>query len=153
MAQTDIKHDIKVLNSLIETTLDSADGYRQAADKAANSQYKILFQQWSVERRRVATDLQSQVRTLGGNPEDDGSILAAAHRTFLKLRDSVTGDDQSVVNEVERGEDFIKAKYEAALKDDELSTTARDVVTRAYTSVRSGHDQARDLKKSLQARH
>ncbi|MET0987789.1 MAG: PA2169 family four-helix-bundle protein [Steroidobacteraceae bacterium] len=151
MAQASTNHDIKVLNALIETTLDSADGYRQAADNAGNSQYKILFQQWSVERRKVAGDLQNEVRSLGGKAEDDGSILAAAHRTFLKLRDSVTGDDQSVVNEVERGEDFIKAKYEEALKDGELSTTARDAVGRAFSSVRSGHDQARDLKRSLKS--
>ena len=26
-------HDIKVLNGLIETTLDSADGYREAAEQ------------------------------------------------------------------------------------------------------------------------
>jgi uncharacterized protein (TIGR02284 family) len=153
MAELNPKHDIKVLNSLIETTLDSADGYRQAAENAGNSQYKILFQQWSVERRQVVSDLQGQVRNLGGNPEDDGSVLAAAHRTFLELKDSVTKDDESVVNEVERGEDFIKAKYEAALKDDELSPVARDSVSRAYKSVRSGHDQARNLKRSLQARH
>ena len=64
------------------------------------------------------------MRRLGGTPEDDGSILAAGHRMFLKLRDSVSGSDASVIDEVERGEDFIKAKYEAALKDDELSPAA-----------------------------
>jgi uncharacterized protein (TIGR02284 family) len=68
---------------------------------------------------------------------------------FLRLRDSVTKDgDESVVDEVERGEDFIKAKFEEALEDDELSAEARDAVTRAYTSIKSGHDQARNLKHS-----
>ena len=143
------KHDIKVLNSLIETTLDSADGYGQAAERAGNSSYKNLFQQWSTERRQVVNDLQGQVRVLGGTPDDDGSTLAAGHRMFLKLRDSVTKSDESVIDEVERGEDFIKAKYEEALEDDELSAQARDAVVRAYTSVKSGHDQARDLKHSF----
>ena len=146
-------HDIKILNSLIETTLDSADGYNQAASKAKNPQYKNLFQQWASERRQVVTELQSEVRTLGGNPEDDGSVLAAGHRTFLKLRDTVTGsDDTSVVDEVERGEDFIKAKYEEALEDEELSSEVRDAVVRAYGSVKTGHDQARNLKHALHGR-
>jgi uncharacterized protein (TIGR02284 family) len=143
------KHDIKVLNSLIETTLDSADGYGQAAERASNTSYKNLFQQWSTERRQVVNDLQGQVRVLGGTPDDDGSTLAAGHRMFLKLRDSVTKNDESVVDEVERGEDFIKAKYEAALEDEELSVSVKDAVVRAYTSIKSGHDQARNLKHSF----
>lgn len=144
-------HDIKILNSLIETTLDSSDGYRQAAEKATNARYRDLFQQWSTERRQVVSDLQGEVRVLGGTPDEDGSVLAAGHRMFLKLRDSVSksGSDESVVDEVERGEDFIKAKYEEALKDDDLSTSVRDAVVRAYASVKSGHDQARDLKRSI----
>ena len=151
MAEKD--HDIKILNSLIETTLDSADGYKQAATKAKNPQYKDLFQQFASERRQVVDELQSEVRSLGGNPEDDGSVLAAGHRAFLKLRDTVTGaDDTSVVDEVERGEDFIKAKYEEALEDDELSAHVRDCVVRAFGSVKSGHDRASSLKHQLHGR-
>jgi uncharacterized protein (TIGR02284 family) len=145
----DVKHDIKVLNSLIETTLDSADGYREAAEKTPISTHRDLFQRWATDRRQVVTELQGQVRTLGGKPDEDGSILAAGHRVFLKIRDSVTKGDDSVVDEVERGEDFIKAKYEDALGDDELSASVRDIVVRAYSSVRTGHDQARDLKRSV----
>jgi uncharacterized protein (TIGR02284 family) len=149
MATPSTNHDIKVLNSLIETTLDSADGYGQAAESASNTSYKNLFQEWSTERQRVATDLQGQIRTLGGKPDADGSALAAGHRMFLRLKDSVTKSDESVIDEVERGEDFIKAKFEEALEDHELSASVRDVVVRAYTSVKSGHDQARNLKHSF----
>jgi uncharacterized protein (TIGR02284 family) len=149
MAQPSTQHDIKTLNSLIETTLDSADGYGQAAERAANASYRNLFQEWSTERHRVATELQDQVRVLGGTPDTDGSVLAAGHRMFLKLRDSVTSSDEGVVDEVERGEDFIKAKYEAALEDEELSASVRDVLVRAYSSIKSGHDEARNLKHRL----
>jgi uncharacterized protein (TIGR02284 family) len=141
-------HDIKVLNSLIETTLDSADGYNRAASNAGASQYKSLFSQFADERRQVVSDLQGQVRVLGGTPEDDGSVLAAAHRKFLDLRDHLQKGDEAVINEVERGEDFIKAKYEDALEDEELSPEVRDAVVRAYGSVKSGHDQASQLKHS-----
>jgi uncharacterized protein (TIGR02284 family) len=143
------EHDIKVLNSLIETTLDSADGYSQAASNAGASQYQSLFAQFADERRQVVTDLQGQVRVLGGTPEDDGSVLAAAHRKFLDLRDHLTKGDEAVINEVERGEDFIKAKYEDALEDEELSPEVRDALVRAFSSVKAGHDQASHLKHSF----
>lgn len=148
----DVKHDIKVLNSLIETTLDSADGYREAAEKTKDASHRDFFQRWSTDRRQVVTDLQGQVRVLGGKPDEDGSILAAGHRVFLKIRDSISKNDDSVVDEVERGEDFIKAKFEDALEDEELSAGVRDIVVRAYSSVKAGHDQARDLKRAVHAK-
>ena len=140
-------HDIKVLNDLITTTLDSADGYSEAAKDAKNPAFKDLFGQWAEHRRQVVGELQEKVRTLGGQPEDDGSILASAHRAFLSIRDSLSKGDKSVVEEVERGEDFIKNKYEAALQDDELSEEVRPVLGRAYDSVIEGHAQARTLKQ------
>lgn len=145
-------HDIRVLNSLIETTLDSADGYREAASETDKANYKTLFEQRSFERQQVATDLQSTVRGLGGEPEDDGSILAKAHRAFLDVKHALLRDDQAVVNSVENGEDFIKAKFEKALEDSHVSATTKDAIQRAYTSVRSGHDEMRNLKHSLEAR-
>lgn len=150
MADTD--HDISTLNSLIATTLDSVDGYTEAAKDAENGGYGQLFIARATERRAVVSDLQAEVSRLGGTPEDDGTILAGAHRAFLNLKASVTGqDDAAIVNEVERGEDHIKAKFEEALKDDKLSPETRTVVESAFQSVKSGHDQMRDLKHGINA--
>ena len=69
---------------------------------------------------------------------------------FLDLKAKVTGqDDKAVVNEVERGEDHIKAKYESALADTDLSPATLAVIRKAYQSVREGHDQMSALKHSL----
>ena len=48
------KHDISTLNGLIETTLDSADGYAEAAKDAKSEQLISLFRARSGERRTVA---------------------------------------------------------------------------------------------------
>jgi uncharacterized protein (TIGR02284 family) len=88
------------------------------------------------------------VKTLGGDPDEDSSTLAAAHRVFLNLRDSFSKGDKSVVEEVERGEDYIMGKYEDALDDNDLSDTVRPVLSQAYESIVRGHDQARNLKHS-----
>jgi uncharacterized protein (TIGR02284 family) len=147
----DAHHDVHVLNSLIETTIDSVDGYEKAAQEAQNPQYRRIFEERAFERRRVCDDLRTEVTRMGGEVEDDGSTLAKAHRTFLKIRDAVMGgDDKQVIAEVERGEDFIKAKFEVAMRDDELTMTARETVTRAYDSVKSGHDQMSALKHGLE---
>ena len=143
-------HDIKILNSLIETTLDSADGYAEAAKDARSESLISLFRERSTERRQVASTLQQRVRLLGGDPEDDGTVLASAHRMFVNLRTSLTSNDnKAVVDEVERGEDHIKSKFEDAMKDKDVSPDTMSVITEVYASVRNGHDQMRDIKKAF----
>ncbi len=148
---TETSHDIRTLNGLIATTIDSVDGYTAAADEAESGRYADLFRARAAERRAVSETLRAEVTRLGGAPEDDGTILAGAHRAFLNLKAAVTGrDDKAIVNEVERGEDHIKAKFESALADTELSVPIRAAIQSAYRSVREGHDQMRDLKRSLE---
>ena len=144
-------HDIETVNDLIKTTIDSVDGYRSAAESADSGQFQSIFFERANERQRVAEDLRSYVQSLGAEPEDDGSILAGAHRAFMNLRDAVTGlDDNAIIAEVERGEDHIKAKFETALEDNNLGTETRTLISRNYDSVKSGHDQMRELKRSLE---
>ena len=149
---TDTSHDIRTLNGLIATTIDSVDGYRTSAQDVENPRFAELFTARASERSSVAEQLRAEVKRLGGNPEDDGTILAAGHRAFVNLKAAVTGrDDKAIVNEVERGEDHIKAKFESALKDDGLSPQCRTLVETAFGSVKAGHDEMSNLKHSLEA--
>ena len=92
------RHDIEVLNSLIETTIDSVDGYRRSAEEAKDHRFSSHFREWAGEREAVVARLRERVRELGGTPEEDGSLLAASHRQFLGLRDALTGrDDKAII--------------------------------------------------------
>ena len=85
--------DVSVLNGLIKTTLDSMKGYEDAAKDAESTQYATMFADFARDRAQVATNLQAQVRALGSEPEMDSSMLAAAHRTFMDLKQALTGKD------------------------------------------------------------
>lgn len=144
-------YDIDTVNGLIKTTIDSVDGYRAAGEDADSGQYQSIFFQRAQEREEVADRLQAYVRELGGNPVDSGSVAAGAHRAFMGLRDAITGaDDTAIIEEVERGEDLIKERFETALNDQDLSPETLSIVRECYSSVRQGHDQMRDLKHGLQ---
>jgi uncharacterized protein (TIGR02284 family) len=147
------KHErnIEVLNSLIQTTIDSVNGYEKAAEVADDTTLSDMFRQFAADRRDALETLRSQVRRLGGDPEDDGSMLAAAHRTFLDLRRYVQVDRNAAIMEVERGEDFIKTKYEDAIDDGDISEDVRDTISDCYDTVLRGHDAAYDLKRALGA--
>ena len=146
------QHDIKVLNSLIETTIDSVDGYRRSAAEASESRFAASFRDRASEREEVISRLRDRVRELGGTPEHDGSLLAAAHRQFLGLRDAITGsDDGAVIAEVDRGESYLNGKWETALQDDGLSEQTRSLIRECYQSVRAGHEQWEAVHKGMSA--
>jgi len=141
-----------ILKTLTSTLNDSVNGYRDAADNAEGSQFQQIFRDNASERERVAGELAGEVRRLGGTPDEDGTIMGKTHQAFLDLKAAVTGrDDKAIINEVERGEDYLKEKFEAALDDDKLTAESREIVERAYQSVRKGHDQISQLKHGLEA--
>ena len=153
MTDTSRQDEITTLNTLTTTLIDSVTGFEDAAANIeGSSRLQQLFRERASERRQVVEDLRAEVRRLGGNPEDDGSFLGKAHQRFLDLKSVVTGrDEQAIINEVERGEDYLKEKFEAALSSGHLSGESRAVVEQAFQSVRSGHDQISQLKHGMEA--
>jgi uncharacterized protein (TIGR02284 family) len=146
----DREDDIAILNELITSTIDSANGYERSAENVRGTTFEQLFREFAQERRQIVGRLQEHVRMLGGKPEDDGSLTANLHRRFEDLRVALSGnDDKAVIVEVERGEDHLKSRYQAALRDKKLSPQSRPVIEEAFQSVRAGHDQASELKHSL----
>src|SRR3954453_17452091 len=133
---------ISTLNTLIATTIDSINGYEDSARNIDNERFRENFRQRANERQEVVESLRAQVRRLGRNPEDDGSFMGKAHQRFEDLKAAITGrDEKAIINEVERGEDYLKEKFETALDDDDLSGDTRALVERCYQTIRAGHDQ------------
>jgi len=146
------KDNIATLNTLTATLIDSVEGYRDAAQNTESGRFQELFRQMSNDRSTCVEDLRAEVRRLGGDAEDDQSTMGSLHQRWLDLKAAITGrDDKAIINEVERGEDYLKAKFEAALKDDDLLGDSRSVVERAYQSVREGHDKVSALKHGMEA--
>jgi uncharacterized protein (TIGR02284 family) len=149
---SDRQDEISTLNTLISTLIDSVTGYEDAASNSDAGRFQQMFRERAGERQRVVEDLRSEVRRLGGNPEDDGSFMGKTHQRFLDLKAAITGrDEKSIIDEVERGEDYLKEKFETALNSGTLSGESRAAVERAYQSVRSGHDQMSALKHGMEA--
>jgi uncharacterized protein (TIGR02284 family) len=150
----DHAHDGKIatLNTLTTTLIDSVNGYEDAANNSESERLRELFRKSANERNKAVEDLRAEIRRLGGNPEDDGSFLGKTHQRFLDLKAAVMGrDEQAIINEVERGEDYLKGKFEAALNSDQLTGESRTAVERAYQSVRAGHDKMSALKHGMEA--
>lgn len=110
---------IEALNTLVRTCVDGEIGYQDAAEEADHDSYRALFEQYAKERARFASELQGEVKGLGGTPETSGSTTGALHRAWLNVRDAVTGKgDADIIAECLRGETVALEAYDEALDDD-----------------------------------
>src|SRR5206468_8126064 len=69
---------ISTLNTLIATTIDSITGYEDSAQNVDNERFREIFRQRANERQQIVEQLRSEVRRLGGEPEDGGSFMGKA---------------------------------------------------------------------------
>ncbi len=137
---------ISALNNLIETCRDGQEGYKQAAEGVERSDLKSLFYDYSQQRAHFVGELQDLVRTLGGDPENTGSMAGAIHRGWINIKSAVTGkDDGAVLNECERGEDSAKNQYKDSL---ELALPAhiQHTIQAQYSKVLEAHDRVKALR-------
>ena len=142
---------ISTLNTLIATTIDSVTGYEDSAKNIHDERLREVFRSRADERQQVVEQLRSEARRLGGDPEEGGSFMGKAHQRFEDLKAAITGrDEKAIINEVERGEDYLKEKWQAALQSGDLHGETHDLVERCYQSVKQGHDQISQLKHGLE---
>ena len=143
---------IASLQALIRVNFDSQKEFNTAAESISDSAIAMLFRQIGQDRAANATELRREVAQNYEAPEDDGSVLGAAHRWWLSARGALSGgDDYAVLAEAERGEDAIKRKYEDILKET-AGSAMNDVLMRQYARVKSQHDRIRDLRDA-RAKH
>lgn len=152
------KEAVSVLNDLIEFSKDGEKGFKTSAEDVKNPELKTFFLKLSTDCGTAASELQHQVRALGGDPETSTSVSGDLHRKWVDLKSLLTGkDEEAVLNEVERGEDHALKAYKHALEKLTKLTMAPGsevyaLVERQYHGVQRNHDQVKVLRNSARAR-
>jgi len=142
---------ISTLNNLIETCKDGQNGFKEAAENVKSPELKTFFNQTGVERGQFVSELQLEVRRLGGDPEKTGSPAAAIHRAWIDIKGTLTGkDDNSILSECERGEDSAVETYKDALKLG-LPTNILATVERQFQNIKQIHDRVKQMRDSKAA--
>jgi uncharacterized protein (TIGR02284 family) len=137
---------ISTLNGLIETCKDGEKGFRTAAEGVPNPDLKTLFRSYQRQRAHFAQELQNEVRRLGGDPQQRGSLAATLHRGWVRIKSVVTGrDENAIVAECERGEDAARKNYEEALQQP-LPAEVQAILERQFAAVKEAHDRIHALE-------
>jgi len=144
---TQTEEAVSVLNDLIETCEDGAEGYKKAAEDVEESSLKTLFAGYSSQRAKFSEELRSAVTAHGGNAATSGHAAGALHRGWMSIKEAVGNKDKAIIDECEAGEDrAIKAYKEAFEKN--LPGAAGELVNKQYAHVQEAHNKLRNLKHS-----
>lgn len=140
-----------VLNNLIETAKDGAEGFKAAAEKVKDPSLKTLFARFGLERASYVKELQGLVGSLGEKPSEHGHVAASLHRGWMNLKEALSKDeDTAIINEAEAGEDAAKKAYAEALEKP-LPLNVKTIVQRQCNGVLEAHNTVSNLKHSRQA--
>lgn len=139
---------IKHLNNVLETLIDSSDGYTKAAEVAERDIFKNFFVRRAAARRTMAAEVKGEIKQLGGEPENEGTILAKAHRMFLTVSAAVQDNDEAAIEAVDTGEEHLRDKIENALKTDDLSVSSKAILSNFQGELRADERLIDYLEKS-----
>ncbi len=133
------------LKSLVRINIDSAQGFRTAADQIDDDSLQSFFATQGAERDEFAKSLATYLKFDADDAPESGSIKGKVHHWWIEAKGALQGGDRkAVLNEAERGEKHIQEAYEDALRDT-AGSPVNDVLQRQHASIKASHDQIHEL--------
>jgi uncharacterized protein (TIGR02284 family) len=135
------------LETLIDTTYDSVEGYRKAADLAKTPQLKQTLMAQANKRQGTLDMLNAELTRLGGELVTKGTATGGLHRLWVDITSLFENGDEAAVERVEEGEDYIAKKFKEAQEHADLDPQTRAVIERACAEISEGERLADQLEK------
>lgn len=126
------------MKSLVETTFDSVEGYRKAAETAKSPQLKAVLTQQAQKRQSTLDALNQELVRVGGDRVTSGTTAGGLHRLWADITSLFEKGDEAAAERAEEGEDYLVKKFEAALEERDLDPASRAVIEKASREVREG---------------
>ena len=139
-----------VLNALIGICKDGQNGFRIASDDVHHLPLKSLFFEFSSQRARFVSELESLVVGLGEEADEEGSLAGVLHRAWIDLKSALSsGNEKAVIAECIRGEETALAEYEDALQHEDLPQHIRLVITQQAGEIQQALKNLRNLHHDI----
>jgi uncharacterized protein (TIGR02284 family) len=141
------------LKNIAELLIDSRKGYQEAADRVEAPHLKQLLMKLSSERAPLVTELEAQLRMMGvDDMPKDGTLKGDLHRAWIDVRDALTGSpNANVLDECERGEKYLLARYDDVLTDADMDGTVKQVLMRQRSKVQQNINEVEALHATHKA--
>ncbi|MBV7259701.1 PA2169 family four-helix-bundle protein [Erythrobacter crassostreae] len=142
--------NIEILKSLTQTTFDSVEGYRKAAEHSDSRALTTALEQRADMRAQTLAKLNNGLQMHGEKPIVSVSMTGSVHQTFLKITEAISGGDKAAVERVDEGEEYIAEKFRDVLTDEDVADmdlSVRTLIQDAYNEISKGEKFANMLEE------
>ncbi|MCX7547233.1 PA2169 family four-helix-bundle protein [Xanthomarina sp. F1114] len=124
------------LNALLEKNYDAEKGFKKAAEHTDHTALKNFFNRKAAERYDFGHQLKSEIKNYGEEPENNGSVTGAAHRTWMDVKAVFSADnEESMLEEAIRGEKASVEEYNEVLNETNLPSSTRNIVMNQKNTI------------------
>jgi len=129
------------LNKLLIRNHDAEKGYQEAAESVKDAELKSLFLAQSRQRSEFATELDREIRALGGEADHGTSLASDLHRAWINIKSAVANStDKAVTEECRRGDSEALNDYKEVLEQTDIAASTRELLLRQKSKVESAHE-------------
>lgn len=130
----EIIDDLKGLVSIIN---DGKEGYESAAESTDNVELKAVFMKNAAQRSMYESELKNHIQKHGGHSDnDEGGVLGAIHRTWIDIKEALTGKSETAILEaVTTGEKAALEKFDSVIEDSALHQDHLDLLTKQRNGI------------------
>ena len=146
------EHAVDVIEKLIEYARDGQNGWRDGAEHAKDPQLKKWMEEVSLQRAKIAGELENEAVRMGKSDVDrSGSIEGAIHRGWTDLKANLGGGDDAILSSMETGDSYAVHGYEKYLDDERLPDSLLSMMRTQVQSIRFALDRVRALRSQHKA--
>lgn len=127
---------VEGLNDLLEKNYDAEAGYKNALENTESPRLKAFFISKADQRYEFGHQIKAEIKKLGGTPDKGTSITGDLHRAWIDFKTALSfNDDESILEECERGEEACLEEYNEFLTENTLSADLRNVINKQRNGV------------------
>jgi uncharacterized protein (TIGR02284 family) len=138
-----------VLLDVIKSLQDGQKGFAEIGEHLKDDILKRYFLAESLKRANFRAELENELHRAGvADVHESGTASGAMHRAWADLKSKFGGDDHTLLETAEQGEDEAKKAYKDALEHD-LPLPIRQLLTQQQAHILTAHDYVRTHRDAL----
>ena len=145
-------NDDKAIKNLISVLRDGEKGFADIGEHITNPEFKTFFLGESRVRGTYAAEIEHAVNfTTDAEVHETGTVAGTLHRVWGDIKGHLGGNDHTLLETAEQGEDAAKKAYKEALEDAGVSDTLRVLIAQQFEHVKLSHDKVKALRDTTAA--
>jgi uncharacterized protein (TIGR02284 family) len=135
-----------LINHLIRTCVEGCRGYEAAADAVADPRIKTELANYSLQRQRFASELQTRLPMSNApEPASKPHIEAHSSSSWIFAPSNAKRDSHNVLAACKHVEDATVDAYRSALGADVLPDEYAMLIEAQYEAIQNSHDRIKIL--------